>query len=140
MKVWMMSRVSLVPALVVSAMMMSTNVGAADQLDRTVLPIQLPKRPLYNELDVRKAKAPPHFEVTAPAGAPNVLVVLVDDLGFAGTSTFGGPVDTPILATSMKKTISTMTTSISGVTFTPASFISGIECFDMSALAFSLSP
>ncbi|BFU96516.1 MAG: Sulfatase [Nitrospira sp.] len=99
----MMSRFSLVPAFAVSAMMMATNVNAADTLDpsaqlridRTVLPIQLPKRPLYNELDVRKAKAPPHFEVTAPAGAPNVLVVLVDDLGFAGTSTFGGPVGTP---------------------------------------------
>lgn len=93
---WMMGRFSLVSALAVSAVIMATNVNAADQLDRTVLPIQQPKRPLYNELDVRKAKAPPHFEVTAPPGAPNVLVVLVDDLGFAGTSTFGGPVDTPI--------------------------------------------
>lgn len=95
MKVWMMNRFSLMPSLALSIMMMATNVDAADQLDRTVLPIQQPKRPLYNELDVRKAKAPPHFEVTAPAGAPNVLVVLVDDLGFAGTSTFGGPVETP---------------------------------------------
>jgi arylsulfatase len=33
--------------------------------------------------------------VPAPHGAPNVLVVLIDDLGFAGTSTFGGPVATP---------------------------------------------
>jgi arylsulfatase len=31
----------------------------------------------------------------APTGAPNVLIVLVDDLGFAGTSAFGGPVSTP---------------------------------------------
>jgi arylsulfatase len=64
-------------------------------LNRTVLPIPEPKPPIYRELDVRKAKAPPRFEVKAPAGAPNVIVVLVDDLGFAGTSTFGGPVGTP---------------------------------------------
>ncbi len=68
---------------------------AADKVDRTVLPIQEPKRPTYSELDVRNVTAPPHFEVRAPEGAPNVLVVIVDDLGFAGTSTFGGPVGTP---------------------------------------------
>ena len=64
-------------------------------LDRTVLPIPAPKPPQYTELDVRNATPPPRFEVTAPEGAPNVLVVLVDDLGFAGTGTFGGPVSTP---------------------------------------------
>ena len=65
------------------------------ELDRTVLPIPEPKRPTYTELDVRNATPPPRFEVKAPDGAPNVVVVLVDDLGFAGTSTFGGPVPTP---------------------------------------------
>jgi arylsulfatase len=63
--------------------------------DRTVLPIPEPERPTYTELDVRNATPPPRFEVRAPDGAPNVVVVLVDDLGFAGTSTFGGPVPTP---------------------------------------------
>jgi hypothetical protein len=33
----------------------------------------------------------------APAGAPNILVVLVDDAGFGNPSTFGGPVRTPTL-------------------------------------------
>ncbi|MEB2343690.1 MAG: arylsulfatase [Deltaproteobacteria bacterium] len=33
----------------------------------------------------------------APAGAPNVLVVLIDDAGFGNPSTFGGPVRTPTL-------------------------------------------
>ena len=69
--------------------------AAAEALNRTVLPVPEPKRPTYTELDVRNATPPPHFGVTAPEGAPNVLLVLVDDLGFAGTSTFGGPVDTP---------------------------------------------
>jgi len=68
--------------------------GLAAEIDRTVLPIPEPKRPLYTELDVRNATPPPRFEVKAPAGAPNVIVVLVDDLGFAGTSAFGGPVKT----------------------------------------------
>jgi arylsulfatase len=64
-------------------------------LDRTTLPIAEPTRPAYTELDVRNATPPPRFEVKAPAGAPNVIVVLVDDLGFGGTGTFGGPVRTP---------------------------------------------
>jgi arylsulfatase A-like enzyme len=73
-----------------------TTAGAAQTtLDRTVLPIAEPPRPQVTELDARNAKAPPRFEVKAPEGAPNVIVVLVDDLGFAGTSTFGGPVKTP---------------------------------------------
>src|SRR5262245_23898849 len=33
----------------------------------------------------------------APEGAPNVLLVLLDDVGFGQTSTFGGPVSTPTL-------------------------------------------
>jgi arylsulfatase len=65
--------------------------------DRTVLPIQEPKRPLYTELDARDAKMPPRFEVKAPAGAPNVVIVLIDDLGFGAPGTFGGPIATPTL-------------------------------------------
>ncbi len=67
----------------------------AAPLDRTVLPIPEPPRPTYTQLDVRDVKPPPHFQVKAPANAPNVLIVLVDDLGFAGTATFGGPMRTP---------------------------------------------
>jgi len=67
----------------------------SDSLDRTILPVTEPLRQPSTILDVRDAEAPPRFEVTAPQGAPNVLLVLVDDLGFAGTSSFGGPVPTP---------------------------------------------
>jgi len=63
--------------------------------DRTTLPIPEPQYPHSTVLDVRDATPPPHFEVKAPEGAPNVLIVLVDDLGFAGTSTYGGPISTP---------------------------------------------
>jgi arylsulfatase A-like enzyme len=33
--------------------------------------------------------------VQSPAGAPNVLVVLLDDVGFGASSAFGGPISTP---------------------------------------------
>jgi arylsulfatase A-like enzyme len=64
-------------------------------LDRTVLPLKEPTRPTTSVIDVRQATPPPRFEIKAPQGAPNVLLVLIDDLGFAGTSAFGGPVRTP---------------------------------------------
>ncbi len=63
--------------------------------DRTVLPIPEPKYPPVTELDVRKATPPPRFEVKAPPGAPNVLIVLIDDMGFGQSSAFGGPVHMP---------------------------------------------
>ena len=42
-----------------------------------------------------RADIPQH--VKAPAGAPNVLLVMTDDVGFAAASAFGGPVPTPSL-------------------------------------------
>ena len=69
----------------------------APQLDRTVLPILEPPRPTFTEVDVRQVKQPPHREIRAPQGAPNVVIVLVDDLGFGAASTFGGPIETPTL-------------------------------------------
>jgi arylsulfatase A-like enzyme len=71
--------------------------AAADALDRTVLPIPEPQRPVYTEIDVRKVTPPPRFQVNAPTGAPNVVIVLIDDLGFGAPSTFGGPIPTPTL-------------------------------------------
>ncbi len=66
-------------------------------LDRTVLPIHEPPVPVIKELDARKAKAPPRFEVKAPDRAPNVVVVLIDDIGFGASSAFGGPISMPTL-------------------------------------------
>jgi len=65
------------------------------QVDRTELPVKGPWYPPIKTLDARDAKAPPVFEVKAPQGAPNVLVILLDDLGFGGTSAFGGVIATP---------------------------------------------
>jgi len=71
--------------------------SAQDPLDRTILPVQAPEPPTYRELDVRNVKAPARFDVTAPEGAPNVVIVLIDDVGLGASTTFGGPINTPTL-------------------------------------------
>ena len=63
--------------------------------DRTVLPIPEPQYPHSTVFDVRNATPPPRFEVKAPANAPNVLIVLIDDMGFGQSSAFGGPIHMP---------------------------------------------
>jgi len=89
--------VSLVLVLVSLGAFAQAKPNTQESIDRTVLPIQEPERPTYSELDVRNVKAPPRFEVKAPEKAPNVVIVLIDDVGFGGPSTFGGPIQTPTL-------------------------------------------
>jgi arylsulfatase A-like enzyme len=38
---------------------------------------------------------PPIEQLRPPEGAPNVLVILIDDVGFGASSAFGGPINTP---------------------------------------------
>ena len=69
-----------------------------DDIQREILPI--PDRP-YTGLVTYDAKDPatafpPLEPLRPPAGAPNVLVVLLDDIGFGAASAFGGPCSTPI--------------------------------------------
>ena len=47
------------------------------------------QRPSLN-LDARNVKAPARWEVKAPKGAPNIIVFLIDDMGFGHPSAFGG--------------------------------------------------
>jgi arylsulfatase A-like enzyme len=47
--------------------------------------------------DARDSKAAFPVTRSAPEGAPNVVLILLDDVGFGATSTFGGPVPTPAL-------------------------------------------
>jgi arylsulfatase A-like enzyme len=75
----------------------STGQGAAASVDRTVLPLAEPNYPAITELDVRKATPPPLFQVKAPQGAPNVIVILLDNLGFGATKPFGGVMNMPTL-------------------------------------------
>lgn len=80
----------------IKAAVQASQKAEADGLDRTVLPIPEPKLPPIAVLDVRDAKAPPRFQVKPPSGAPNVLIVLIDDMGFGQSSAFGGPIQMPM--------------------------------------------
>jgi len=71
--------------------------GAVATMDRTVLPIAEPPVPSITEVDARKATPPARFEVKAPDNAPNVVIVLIDDIGFGHASAFGGPINMPTL-------------------------------------------
>ena len=71
--------------------------AAQGEIDRTVLPIAEPTPQRFTEIDARNAKAPARFEVKAPANAPNVVIVLIDDIGFGHSSAFGGPIKMPTL-------------------------------------------
>src|SRR3954452_11013948 len=75
-------------------------VSAVSELGRAareVLPI--PDRPydgpVYEDAKDPRATFAPIEPRRPPAGAPNVLVVLIDDAGFACSSAFGGPCQTP---------------------------------------------
>ena len=90
-----MKCVPLVSLAILAVLAMPLSAAAEVQLDRTVLPIHEPKYPPITELDARKATAPPRVAVNAPADAPNVLIVLIDDMGFGQSSAFGGPIHMP---------------------------------------------
>jgi arylsulfatase A-like enzyme len=71
--------------------------GDRDRVQRTVLPV--PDRPhvgltTYDANDPDTV-FPPIASVRPPDGAPNVLIILIDDAGFGSNSAFGGPAHTP---------------------------------------------
>src|SRR5690242_16883049 len=73
-------------------------VMAPDRHARTMLPI--PDRPssgltAYDAKDP-DAAFPPVEPLLPPVGAPNVVIVLLDDVGFGASSAFGGPCRTPV--------------------------------------------
>jgi len=64
---------------------------------RTILPIPDSSYVGLTTYDAKDPDTsyPPIDELRPPAGAPNVLIVLVDDCGFGAASAFGGPIATP---------------------------------------------
>lgn len=69
----------------------------SEKIQRTVLPI--PDRPhvgltTYDARDPY-TKYPPIEPLRPPENAPNVLIILIDDVGFGASSAFGGPCRTP---------------------------------------------
>lgn len=71
--------------------------GKDKDVQRSVLPI--PDQPSWGLItyDAKDpdTKFPPIEPVMPPEGAPNVLVILLDDAGFGAASAFGGPCETP---------------------------------------------
>ena len=63
--------------------------------DRSVLPIA--PKPFKGHVGLRTSESKLDFpaEVTAPKGAPNILLIMPDDVGFGASTPFGGPVPTP---------------------------------------------
>jgi arylsulfatase A-like enzyme len=72
-------------------------VSESASAERGVLPI--PDRPyegpVFEDAKDPAATFPPIEPLRPPAGAPNVLIVLLDDAGFGCSSAFGGPCETP---------------------------------------------
>jgi arylsulfatase A-like enzyme len=69
----------------------------SDKIHRDVLPIPdvAPTRLTPFDAKDPDAKFPPIEPLRPPKGAPNVLIVLIDDVGFGASSAFGGPCRTP---------------------------------------------
>ena len=69
------------------------------KIQRSNLPIPDIQHPGLITYDAKDpdTKFPPIRDVRPPRGAPNVLVILIDDVGFGATSVFGGPCHTPEL-------------------------------------------
>jgi arylsulfatase A-like enzyme len=68
-----------------------------DQQARTVLPIPDQPRTGLITYDAKDpdTRYPPIADIRPPKGAPNVLIILLDDVGFGASSAFGGPCQTP---------------------------------------------
>src|SRR5262249_17434556 len=71
--------------------------GTSAPAQEAVLP--KPELPFQGKIGGTVKDSTPDFPkgVEAPAGAPNILLILTDDVGFGATSTFGGPIQTPNL-------------------------------------------
>jgi arylsulfatase len=71
--------------------------SSEDKVQRSILPIPDSQHVGLTTYDAKNpdTKFPPIENLRPPKGAPNVLVVLIDDCGFGATSAFGGPVPTP---------------------------------------------
>ena len=68
-----------------------------DSISRTALPIPDIQHSGLITYDAKDpdTKFPPIRDLRPPKGAPNVLVILIDDVGYGATSAFGGPCQTP---------------------------------------------
>ena len=73
----------------------SPNSNNSAVFDRSKLPIAEPKPEKVTKTLPADVPMPEQWEVKAPQGAPNVVIILLDDVGFAAPSAFGGAVNMP---------------------------------------------
>jgi arylsulfatase A-like enzyme len=68
-----------------------------DKIQRSVLPLPDRNYVGLTTFDAKDpdTKYPPIEPLRPPKGAPNVLIILLDDVGFGASSAFGGPIHTP---------------------------------------------
>jgi arylsulfatase A-like enzyme len=69
----------------------------SNETQRSILPIPESQHVTLTTYDAKDPdnKYPPIVRLLPPKGAPNVLIVLIDDCGFGASSAFGGPINTP---------------------------------------------
>jgi Sulfatase len=90
-------------ALLGAAIVMATQGGpfasCAAAQDRTVLPVPIPD--FAGKIDkTYKDSTPdwtPALPLQAPIGAPNILMIVLDDVGYSQLGSYGGPIETPNL-------------------------------------------
>src|SRR6266705_198066 len=84
-----MKTTSLICGLSLLAVTFALSASAQDVLPR-------PEQPFGGKIGRTTKESVKDFpkEVHAPKGAPNVLLILTDDVGFGASSTFGGPIPT----------------------------------------------
>ncbi len=71
--------------------------SSEDKKHRSHLPMRNTSRPGLITYDAKDpdTQFPPIEQLRPPKGAPNVLIILIDDAGFGSSSAFGGPCQTP---------------------------------------------
>jgi arylsulfatase A-like enzyme len=71
--------------------------SSRDSIQRSILPVADQQYVGLTTFDAKDpdTKFPPIEPLRPPTGAPNVLIILIDDCGFGATSAFGGPCQTP---------------------------------------------
>src|SRR5262245_10462375 len=94
------SRLKTLMLAIAGAVIGASSIGiifATNGSAQEVLPT--PAAPFKGQIGISAKGSKPDFPqpVQAPKGAPNILLVLLDDVGFGASSTFGGPINTPTL-------------------------------------------